>query len=281
MITSNRDSRATRRLDTWRAAPGRLARLLLFAPFVSCLGPAPGGSTPVYTYEVVAEFPHDPTAFTQGLELGSGTLFESTGLKGKSTLRSVALETGEVEQIHHLPDEYFGEGVTVLGDRIYQVTWRNRKGLIYDRETLGLLTSFTYAGEGWGLTNDGAQLYLSDGTARLRVIDPETFEVVREIEVRDGNRRVQFLNELEWVRGEIYANVYQTNYIVRIDSKSGKALGWVHLADLLPASSRTPATDVLNGIAYDAAADRLFVTGKNWPTLFEIRLVPVAETNRE
>lgn len=262
----------------WRDAAGRLFRLLFFAPFVSCLGPAPGGATPVYTYEIAAAYPHDPTAFTQGLEYHDGALYEGTGRKGRSSVRRVTLETGEIEQIRELDDAYFGEGITILGDRIYQLTWRSRKGFIYDLASFELLGTFSYAGEGWGLTTDGVHLYMSDGTAKLRAIDPETFEVVREIEVREGDRRVQLLNELEWVNGEILANVYQTSYAVRIDPRSGQVTGWVQLADLLAPTERTANTDVLNGIAYDAEGDRLFVTGKNWPKVFEIRLEPTEET---
>ncbi len=227
---------------------------------------------PVYGYEIVRVYPHDPEAFTQGLVYEGGFLYESTGLYGRSSLRKVELKTGRVVKIHHLPPEFFGEGLTLWRDRLIQLTWHERTGFVYEKETFRLLRTFTYATEGWGLTHDGRHLIRSDGTAVLSFLDPETFREVRRLEVRDRGRPVIFLNELEYVREEIYANVWQTNCLARISPRTGRILGWVDLTGLLDPEDRARPVDVLNGIAYDAERDRLFVTGKLWPKLFEIRL---------
>jgi glutamine cyclotransferase len=231
------------------------------------------GQTPTYTYEVRHVYPHDPTAFTQGLIFRDGILWESTGLNGESSLRKVELETGRVLKKIDVPRQFFAEGMTVFRGRVYQLTWQAQKGFIYDPDTFQKLSEFAYTGEGWGLTHDNDYLIMSDGTNRIRFLDPATFETKRTLSVSLNGRPVVELNELEYVKGEIYANVWQTDRVLRIDPQTGAVLGVVDLTGLLPAADRTPATDVLNGIAYDEANDRLFVTGKLWPKLFDIRLV--------
>ena len=229
-----------------------------------------------YGYQVVHVYPHDRNAFTQGLEFRAGFLYEGTGLNGHSTLRKVKLETGEVVQQISLSPEYFGEGITVINQQIIELTWRTETGFVYDQNSFRRLRPFSYPGEGWGLANDGAQIYMSDGTPQIRVWDTMTLQEKKRITVRDGTAPVTYLNELEWVRGEIYANVWQTDRIVRISPTDGRVLGWVDLSGILPAADRTEHIDVLNGIAYDVLGDRLFVTGKLWPKLFEIKIVPKA-----
>ncbi len=236
----------------------------------------PRGSTAArYTYEVVRQYPHDPGAFTQGLEFVDGVLYEGTGLEGHSSLRKVDLGTGRVLQRVALPPELFGEGIAVVNSRILQLTWRSGVGFIYDRTALRQIGTFHYAGEGWGLTHSGRELVMSDGTAELRFLDPTTLAERRRLPVSDAGVAINALNELEWVDGEIFANVWQTDWIARISPMSGRVVGWIDLTGLLPIAARAGA-DVLNGIAYDERDKRLFVTGKLWPRLFEIRLKPVA-----
>lgn len=258
-----------------------LLLLVLSALFVSGLGAAvtqdatPAPTAPVWGYRVVAEYPHDPDAYTQGLVMVDGVLYEGTGLEGRSSLRRVDLKTGEVLQSQALDDEHFGEGVAVYGDRIYQLTWQTGTCFVYDRETFELEETFSYETEGWGLTTDGERLIMSDGSSTLVFRDPETFEEVGHVDVRDGGAPVNYLNELEYVNGEVWANVYQTDRIVRIDPESGQVTGWIDLTGLLePEDFPAQGVDVLNGIALDPATGRIFVTGKLWPTLFEIELVP-------
>jgi glutamine cyclotransferase len=226
-----------------------------------------------YTYEVVHVFPHDRTAFTQGLEFHAGFLYESTGLNGRSSLRKVRLETGEVVQQINLSPEFFGEGITLLRDEIYQLTWQSEVGFVYGARDFRLLRRFSFTGEGWGLTNNGREIFMSDGSASLRVIEAGTFKEKRRIKVHDGARSIDQLNELEFVEGEIFANVWQTDRIARISPATGNVLGWIDLAGLLSPVYKVEPGAVLNGIAYDPAKKRLFVTGKLWPSLFEIRLV--------
>lgn len=228
---------------------------------------------PIYTYEVVTIHPHDPGAFTQGLLFLDGTLLESTGLNGQSSLRKVELKTGRVLKHVEVPEQYFAEGVAVLADKVFQLTWQDHKGFVYDLESLRLEREFSYEGEGWGLTTDGQWLILSDGTEQIRFLDPLTFEVKRTIRVQLHGRPVDRLNELEYIKGEIFANVWGADYVVRIDPATGRVLGLINFTGLLTAQEHR-AKDVLNGIAYDAAEDRLFVTGKRWPKLFEVRLKP-------
>ncbi|HXW93078.1 MAG TPA: glutaminyl-peptide cyclotransferase [Terriglobales bacterium] len=227
------------------------------------------------TYQIVHVFPHDPSAFTQGLVYAEGHLYESTGLNGQSSLRMVDLSTGQVLQRYNLPNEYFGEGLTDWGSQLIQLTWRNSVAFVYDRFSFSLRNTFHYGGEGWGLTHDQRSLILSDGSATLRFLNPESFREVKRISVHDGQGNpVQNLNELEYIHGEIYANVWQTDKIVRISPQTGRILGWVDLAGLMDQRELPDPDAVLNGIAYDAKGNRLFVTGKLWPKLFEIKVIP-------
>ena len=243
--------------------------MIIVAALVSFwLAPAPE-----YGYRVVRSYPHDRAAFTQGLEYRDGFLYEGTGIAGRSSLRKVRLDTGQVVQKFDLPQPFFGEGVTVLNDQILQLTWQSQTGFVYDKASFKVLRSFNYPGEGWGMTNDGKLIYVSDGSAEIRVWDASTLKEVRRITVKDSGKPVTQLNELEFVRGEIFANVWQTDRIVRISPSDGRVLGWINLSGLLPRSERPEPEAVLNGIAYDPAAGRLFVTGKLWPKIFEIKLV--------
>jgi glutaminyl-peptide cyclotransferase len=231
-------------------------------------------TAPVSGYRVVKIYPHDPRAFTQGLQYVDGVLYEGTGQYGQSSLRKVRLENGEVLQNQPLDAKYFGEGITVFGNTIVQLTWKTEIGFVYDRKTFKQLKTFTYPGEGWGLTHDGKRLIMSDGSQAgvLRFIDPATLKETGRITVRDGGVPVANLNELEYVRGEIYANVWTTHRLARISPKTGQVTSWIDLTGLLDPRDAA-GVDVLNGIAYDAAGDRLFVTGKYWPKLFEIQIV--------
>jgi glutamine cyclotransferase len=244
-----------------RRAPG-------FAPWQ----PPTAGSLPMYGYTVEHVFPHDPDAFTQGLQFLDGVLYEGTGLNGRSSIRRVALDTGKVLQKRDVPEQYFGEGITVWKSELVQLTWQSGVAFVYDRQTFAPRRTFTYSGEGWGLTEDGVGLVMSDGTDSLRFLDPETFAERRRLKVTAIGEAVRNLNELEFVKGEIFANVWMTDYVARIDPTSGKVTGWIDLRGLLTDRERA-STDVLNGIAYDSAGDRLFVTGKWWPKVFEIKLL--------
>jgi glutamine cyclotransferase len=226
---------------------------------------------PVITATVVKVYPHDPKAFTQGLEFYDGHLYESTGRQGESTLRETTLETGEVIRRVSLPAQYFGEGLTIFHGKVYQLTWLSKVGFIYDLRSFRKLGEFHYQSEGWGLTHDDTSLILSDGTNKLQFIDPASFAVTRTIEVYAGNEAVANLNELEYIHGEIFANVWHSSRIARIDPHSGRVLGWIDLAPLV-AREEHDAEDVLNGIAYDGKSGRLFVTGKRWSEIIEIKL---------
>jgi len=226
----------------------------------------------LYGYQIVRAYPHDPKAFTQGLQYLGGALYEGTGQIGESTIRRVELETGKVLQKRDVPAPHFGEGITVWKNELIELTWQSNVAFVYDKKSFEPRRTFKYAGEGWGLTQDATSLYMSDGSDQLRVLDPATFAEQRRISVTLAGAPLKNLNELEWVKGEIFANIWQTDYIARIAPASGKVVGYIDLRGLLPASERA-STDVLNGIAYDAAKDRLFITGKWWPRLFEIKLV--------
>jgi glutamine cyclotransferase len=225
-----------------------------------------------YTYEVVNVYPHDEEAFTQGLVIENGVLYEGTGLYGRSTLRRVDLETGKVLQSYSLPGDVFGEGITVFGDRIIQLTWQARKGFVYNKGSFALLQEFSYPTQGWGITHDGTRLIMSDGTANLYFLDPVTFETVGQVEVHDGDDRVVDLNELEYINGEVYANVWMTNKIAIINPDNGQVTAWIDLKGIYTEAVTDP-NSVLNGIAYDSADDSLFVTGKLWSQLFQINLI--------
>ena len=251
-------------------------RILVTIAALAAFGCGPAsqaGGIPEYGYEIVHVYPHDPLAYTQGLFYLNGLLYEGTGLNGRSSIRKVRLETGEVLEKHEIGEEYFGEGIVNWKDRLLEITWRSETGFIYDLASFATRGQFSYPGEGWGLTQDGKRIIMSDGTPELRFWDPETLREVGRVMVTDDGRPVPELNELEWIKGEVYANVYQTDRIARIDPSSGKVVGWINLAGILSAADRDRQVDVLNGIAYDAKGDRLFVTGKLWPKLFEIRLV--------
>jgi glutaminyl-peptide cyclotransferase len=248
---------------------------------------------PIYTYQIVNTFKHDSKAFTQGLVFHKGFLYESTGENGSSSIRKVELETGKVLQKTDLEKKYFGEGMTILDGKAYQITWRDKTGFVYDLETLSVEKQVKYLGEGWGLTNNGKNLIMSDGTHVLKLIDPETFDVVKSIPVlRDNGTPLYLLNELEFVKDEIWANIWHSeetetgttqgllpnvgkpNLIARINAESGKVLGWIDLSGISPEDNADDSENTLNGIAYDAENDRIFVTGKRWKKLFEIRLLP-------
>lgn len=236
-------------------------------------GAESASAIPVYTYEVINVYPHDRNAYTQGLIFDDGAFIEGTGLYRRSSLRRVAIETGSVLKYRELPPHLFGEGVTIFGDKIIQLTWRSNVGFVYDKDSFELLREFNYPTEGWGVTCDGRHLIMSDGTANLYFLHPETFEEQSRIEVHDDNGSVESLNELEYVDGEVYANVFQTNRIAKINPKTGKLVGWIDLKGILSIEDRRGRVDVLNGIAYDAEKKRLFVTGKLWPKLFEVELI--------
>ena len=232
----------------------------------------PAARTPVYVADVVQEWPHDRKAFTQGLVWHDGKLFESTGQVGESSIREVELQTGRVIRKRDVPAPYFGEGIVLFGDNLYEITWKHETAFVYDWKTFAPKGQFKYTGEGWGLTTDGTSLIMSDGSAVIRFRDPTSFAAKDSITVKDHGEPVANLNELEWIKGEIWANVWQSDQIARINPKTGDVTGWVDLKGILPTLDRSGDEDVLNGIAYDAAQDRLFVTGKLWPKLYEIKL---------
>lgn len=241
-------------------------RLLFLLTLFSC------GDNAKRDYVVTRSFPHDTGAYTQGLLYHNGELYESTGEYGRSSVRRVEISTGQPTATVTLPPTRFGEGLALFGDRLYQLTWQSHVGYVYDLATLARVDSFAYEGEGWGLTADSASLIMSDGTDTLRFLDPRNYQVKRKVSVRDGDSPLRKINELEMVRGALVANIYQSDWMVVIDPSTGRIRRWIDLVGLLPEKSRTLATDVLNGIAYDSEQDRLFVTGKRWPTLFEVRL---------
>ena len=258
---------------------GFITILIAFATLVSCGGtrkkstPAQVAEPTFYTYEVVAQYPHSRTSYTQGLQFIDGELWEGPGEYGSSRILRTELATGKILESKAISKEEFGEGLTILGDKIYQLTWLNGKLHIYDRKTLKHLATHSYKGEGWGLTSDGSKLYMSDGTHTIRVINPETLQQERRFAVTLRGESLQYLNELEWIDGKIWANIYTTDYIAIINPQSGVVEGLINLTGILPMKERDHKTDVLNGIAYDADTKRIFVTGKNWSKLFEIRVI--------
>jgi len=235
--------------------------------------PATSYPAPLLGYRIVNTYPHDPRAFTQGLVFADGVLYEGTGLRGQSGLRKVDLKTGNILRVRQLSAHFFGEGITIYGNRVLQLTWRAKVGFVYDRQTFQLLETFNYPTEGWGITHDGRSLIMSDGTSTLYFLDPQTFQEVHRLAVHTRDGPVSRLNELEYVKGEIYANVWKTDRIAKISPETGEVVGWIDLEGLLKPEDHNSRIDVLNGIAYDVKNDRLFVTGKLWPKLFEIELV--------
>lgn len=259
-----------------RWLPAILCLAVVLAPQLAgqSARPVHPARTPEYTFEVVHVFPHDPAAFTQGLVYYNGFLYEGTGLQGRSSLRKVKLETGEILQRIDLSPAYFGEGIAILNNQVFQLTWQSQVGFVYALSDFRPLRRFSYPGEGWGLTSNGRDLYMSDGTAQIRILDGRTLKEKRRLRVHDGTADVAQVNELEFVQGEIFANVWQTDRIARISPQTGRVVGWIDLHGLLsPVYQRQPDA-VLNGIAYDPRGKRLFVTGKLWPSVFEIRLMP-------
>ena len=251
--------------------PATLSAVVVAASSAAGVAPAQSTAAPRYSYSVVAVFPHDPSAFTQGLEYADGFLYEGTGRNGQSSIRKVKLETGEVVQRREIAPEYFGEGITLWKTDLIELTWQSRVAFVYDRATFTPKRTYSYAGEGWGLTHDDTSLIMSDGSPSLRVLDPATFAEQRRVLVTDGGAPVPRLNELEYVKGELLANIWYTNLIARISLDSGRVLGWIDLRGL-PSGVENNPDAVLNGIAYDRDHDRLFVTGKLWPKLFEIKI---------
>ena len=249
--------------------------LTLFALLLASSAYAQSG-IPIYGYKVVHTYPHDTSAYTEGLFYLDGYLYESTGTEGQSTIRKVDLPTGKVLQKIDLPPPDYGEGIVAWKNKLVQLTWQSQRGYVYDLHSFKRISSFTYPGEGWALTTDGRRIYMSDGTATIRVLDPETLKQVDKIEVTAMGEPLINLNELEWVKGQIYANVWLTHNIVQIDPANGKVVGVINLTGLAPdpQTLSDPGNDVLNGIAYDAKRDRLFVTGKRWPSIYEIKLTP-------
>ncbi len=247
-----------------------LGCVLVLYPLILNYSPNPD----FYGYKIVNTFAHDPNAFTQGLVWDNGYLYEGTGLAGRSTLRKVELESGKVVQSINLPVKYFGEGITIFNDKIIQLTYLSKVGFVYDKSTFKLLREFTYPNEGWGITHDGKRLIMSDGTPTLHFLDPRTFKEISSVDVYYRNNLLWDINELEFIDGRIYANIWKTDQIAIIEPRTGQVTGLVELGGLLTGQDRTRKADVLNGIAYDPVGHRLFVTGKFWPKLFEIKLVP-------
>jgi glutamine cyclotransferase len=263
---------------------GATSRFLAAAALSSILFPGvkAHAEAPILSYEVVHTYPHDTHAFTEGLFYLNGFLYESTGLAGESSIRKVRLETGEVVQKIDIPPEYFGEGIVNWKQHLVSLTWKSQVGFVYDLATLKVQRRFSYSGEGWALTQDGRRLIMSDGTPELRFLDPDTLKETGRVRVTYNGNAVPNVNELEWVKGRIYANVWHTNVVILIDPGSGEVTGVINLAGLLSPAEQPQGVDgVLNGIAYDAGHDRLFVTGKDWPKLFEIRVLSVGETSKQ
>ena len=233
------------------------------------------GEIPVYSYRIVQTYPHDKNAYTQGLVFENGALYEGTGRHGRSEVRKLALKNGEVLMSTKLPRRFFGEGITIYNKKLIQLTWKSRVGFVYDKENFKLINMFYYPTEGWGITHDGSRLIMSDGTSKLYFLNRNSFEIVGSINVQEQGISIEMLNELEYINGEIWANVWQTDRIVRISPKTGQVTGWINLKGLLNKKYPREPVDVLNGIAYDHENDRLFVTGKLWPKLFQIELLPI------
>jgi glutaminyl-peptide cyclotransferase len=247
--------------------------LLAISLVSSCSAPSASAEPVEYSYKVVKVYPHDTAAFTEGLVMDQGVMYEGTGLNGHSSIRRVDLETGKVLQSYELPQEYFGEGITTLNNSLIQLTWQSHVGFVYDKSSFQELSRFSYPTEGWGITGDTRRLIMSEGTSNLIFLDPKTFASTGTVAVQDRGTAINNINELEFIKGQVYANIWQTNKIAIIDPQSGWVTGWIDLTGLLQTQNYNGQVDVLNGIAYDSALDRLFVTGKYWPYLFQIELV--------
>jgi glutaminyl-peptide cyclotransferase len=250
--------------------------LFLLLSVQSCFSFSHQDAVPILKVEIINAFPHDPEAFTQGLVWKDGFLYEGTGLYGSSSLRKVELETGKVVLQYNLPEDFFGEGITIFKDGIYQLTWKEKTGFIYDLQTFQLLETFCYSHEGWGITHDEECLIISDGSPVLHFVDPFTLEEIKQIEVHEKGTPVKYLNELEYIQGQIYANIWQTDQIAIIEPQSGKIIAWINLSGILNLEDINQKIDVLNGIAYDAKNDYLFITGKLWPEIFQIEVIETA-----
>ena len=257
----------------------KFSAIVTTASIILACAPAPASSiaaqrkpAPVQSYKVVATFPHDTSSFTQGLVFASdGQLYESTGLEGESTLRRVDIATGQTLQKIDVPSQYFAEGLAMVGDELLQLTWRHKLGFVYDRKTFKQKRTFSYKTEGWGIAYDGtSNLVMSDGSDTLTFLDPKSLAVAKTLRVMDAGRPVSNLNELEWIEGEIWANIWMTDRIARISPRTGEVNAWIDLSSLYPASQRMPPADVMNGIAYDKATRRIYITGKKWPRLYQI-----------
>ena len=257
-----------------RCLLGVLIVLVISVAVIVLIRDSPQKAEPLeYSYTIVNAYPHDASAFTQGLLYENGVLYESTGLYVNSSLRRVELETGEILQAYAVPPQYFGEGIALFDDKVIQLTWQSKKGFVYDESSFELLQEFNYSTEGWGITYDGSRLIMSDGTSTLYFLDPETFKKIGQVEVCDTGGSVDRLNELEYIKGNVYANIWLEEKIVIINPQTGQVEGWINMTGLQQMETQE-ANNVLNGIAYDAKADRLFVTGKRWSQLFEIKLIP-------
>ncbi len=248
--------------------------VLVFALVASLFAARSASAAPIYSYSVVAKYPHATESYTEGFFYLNGVFWEGTGRNGQSAVLAIDPKTGKVLQRRDLPAQYFGEGIVDWGPNIYEWTWKSQVCFVFDRATLQPVKQFTYTGEGWGMTRTATEIITSDGTATLRFRDPNTFQETRHIVVKEDGISVDLLNELEFIKGEIYANIWHSNMIVRISPKDGHVIAWIDLTGLLPADQQIDAESVLNGIAYDPQHDRLFVTGKQWPTIFEIKIVP-------
>ena len=251
----------------------KLLSTMLIMICLTCVSPFTTLAAPIYSYKIVHVYPHDPNAFTQGLVFDGDTLYEGTGLTGESSLRRIALKTGKILKIQRLSADLFGEGIAVEGNRIIQLTWQSGRGFVYDKATFRVIREFKYETEGWGLTYDGRCLIMSDGTNCLRYLNKKTFAIQKILHVAAEERPIFYLNELEYIRGEIFANVWGQDSIARISPETGQVLGWIDLSDLRKQLGKNPKAEVMNGIAYHADRKTLFVTGKYWPKLFEIEIL--------
>jgi glutaminyl-peptide cyclotransferase len=247
--------------------------LVVFTCVAYVLGASSASPAPIYSYKVVAKYPHSTDSYTEGFFYLDGKFYEGTGIEGRSAVMAIDPKTGKILQRRDLPSQYFGEGIVDWGQNIYEWTWKSHICFVFDRATLQPVKQLSYTGEGWGMTRTPTEIITSDGTATLRFRNPSTFQETRHIVVKEDNIRVDRLNELEFIKGEIYANIWHSNLIARISPQDGHVIAWIDLTGLLPADQMVDAESVLNGIAYDPQHDRLFVTGKQWPTIFEIKVV--------